>query len=62
MPTYLYLCETHKEFEAIHSIKDVLELCPICKENNIETPVKRLIAATNFQLVGNGWAKDSFSK
>ena len=45
MPTYLYFCETHKEFEEYHSITKVLEICPKCEEEKIVPPnkVKRLI-------------------
>lgn len=33
MPTYLYSCDAHGEFEAIQSIKDApLEKCPKCVE------------------------------
>lgn len=62
MPTYLYECEVHGEFEEIHSITQELEECPQCKEEGL--PVvkpKRLIArGTNFILVGSGWAKDNY--
>lgn len=37
MPTYLYLCKVNDvEFEEVHSIKVVLEECPICREKNLE--------------------------
>ena len=40
MPTYLYLCKVNNvEFEEVHSIKIVLEECPICKEKNLEQHV-----------------------
>jgi putative FmdB family regulatory protein len=46
MPTYLYLCETHGEFEEFHSIKITLEDCPKCKEEGVEPKkLKRLIAS-----------------
>jgi len=45
MPTYLYACCEHGEFEEMHSITIVLEHCPKCKEEGKETPVKRLIAS-----------------
>lgn len=36
MPTYLYSCNTHGEFEAIQSIKDAsLEKCPECVEEKL---------------------------
>lgn len=64
MPTYLYECPVHGEFEHMHSIKEELEHCPQCQA---ETPpvlqkLKRLIASgTNFILNGSGWAKDNYS-
>lgn len=37
MPTYLYKCEINDvEFEEFHSIKIVLEECPICNEKKME--------------------------
>lgn len=64
MPTYLYECSIHGEFEHQHSIKDELEFCPKCQEENKESPekVKRLIAGgSGFILNGGGWAKDKYS-
>jgi putative FmdB family regulatory protein len=61
MPAYLYSCELHGEFEEIHSIKEKLSYCPKCKENNLETPVKRLIQSTSFTLSGGCWASDNYS-
>jgi len=44
MPTYLYLCPTHGEFEEEHSIKIKLEFCPKCREEtNKDVEIKRLI-------------------
>jgi putative FmdB family regulatory protein len=62
MPTYLYYCEVHGEFETDHSIKDLLTTCPLCKEQNLDPkPVKRLISkSTNFVLTGSCWAKDNY--
>jgi DNA-binding helix-hairpin-helix protein with protein kinase domain len=31
MPTYLYYCEIHGEFEYEHSIAEELEYCPKCE-------------------------------
>ena len=45
MPTYLYSCPVHGEFEEMHSITIVLEHCPKCKEEGKENVVKRLIAS-----------------
>ena len=62
MPTYLYECPVHGEFEHQHSIKEKLEFCPKCQEESTNPQkVKRLIASGgNFILLGNGWAKDSY--
>lgn len=44
MPTYLYLCPTHGEFEEEHSIKIKLEFCPKCKEEiDKDVEITRLI-------------------
>jgi len=64
MPTYLYECPVHGEFEHQHSVHDELEFCPKCQEENpsVHNKVKRLIASgTNFILTGSGWAKDNYS-
>jgi putative FmdB family regulatory protein len=63
MPTYLYLCEKHGEFENVHSITELLTECPKCKEENVKSdPPKRLIAGgTSFQLSGGGWASSGYS-
>lgn len=48
MPTYLYFCQTHHEFEEYHSMSDAAKLteCPFCrKEKDISTPVQRLISS-----------------
>lgn len=60
--TYLYFCPIHKEFEFEHKITESLEFCPKCKEEGIETEVKRLIVSEGgFILNGSGWAKDNYS-
>jgi putative FmdB family regulatory protein len=71
MPTYLYECPVHGEFEHQHSINDALEVCPLCQAENSELQdgekrepqkVKRLIAGgSGFILNGSGWAKDNYS-
>jgi len=64
MPTYTYKCERHGEFEEFHSIKEQLEVCPICQEEKSENPckVERLISGgTSFILNGGGWAKEGYS-
>lgn len=64
MPTYLYECPTHGEFEHQHSIKEELEFCPKCQEAKAAEPqkVKRLISGgTGFILAGGGWAREGYS-
>lgn len=64
MPTYLYRCEKHGEFEHQHSINDELEFCPKCQEENVDPPekVKRLIAGGgSFILNGGGWSNSGYS-
>lgn len=63
MPTYLYECAAHGEFEHQHSIHDELKVCPICEKEGSDPPqkVKRLISGgTGFILSGSGWAKDNY--
>jgi putative FmdB family regulatory protein len=62
MPTYTYKCEIHNEFEQTHSIKEKLEICPKCEQENLEPQkVVRLISGgTSFVLSGGGWAKDNY--
>jgi putative FmdB family regulatory protein len=45
MPTYLYECQQHGEFEEFHSMSAVLKDCPKCVEEKIDPPheVKKLI-------------------
>ena len=46
MPTYLYECPIHKEFEEFHSITITLTECPKCKKEGKEPQqLKRLIAS-----------------
>jgi putative FmdB family regulatory protein len=64
MPTYIYRCEKHGEFEEMHSISTKLEKCPHCEAEGIESAApERLIAATSFVLVdsGVGWYKNGYS-
>lgn len=63
MPTYLYECTIHGEFEEQHSIKESLEECPKCKKEGLSSQKpKRLIAGgTGFILNGGGWAKEGYS-
>lgn len=58
---YEYECPIHKVFEVQQKITDEpLIYCPHCKEQNIETPVKKLISASSFILKGGGWSADSY--
>lgn len=44
MPTYLYECPIHHEFEEYHSMSKTLELCPKCQEEGLEPQaLKQLI-------------------
>lgn len=44
MPTYLYKCPIHNEFEEEHSIKIKLEFCPKCSdEGKFDIKIERLI-------------------
>lgn len=65
MPTYLYKCEIHGEFEESHSIKELLTECPLCKAESIEPPKKivRLIASGGSFILksgGSGWASNGY--
>lgn len=64
MPTYLYECPVHKEFEVQQSIKDPpLQECPTCKKEGLKSaPPKKLIGLSSFILKGGCWAKDKYSK
>lgn len=63
MPTYLYECQTHGEFEHQHSITEQLEECPKCKEEGLEAkkPTRLIASGTGFILNGGGWAKEGYS-
>lgn len=64
MPSYLYLCQDHGEFEEFHSITEQLDECPKCKdEGKTSEPPTRLISpGSTFVLTGDCWAKDNYSK
>lgn len=63
MPTYVYYCKVHGEFEEVHSISKQLEDCPKCIEESLEPQkITRLIAGgTTFVLNGTRWAKTNYS-
>lgn len=63
MPSYLYSCDKHKEFEVQQSIKDeALKECPFCKQEGVKNalPPKRLISLSSFILKGGSWAKEGY--
>lgn len=44
MPTYLYECPNHGEFEEYHSMSKMLQVCPKCQEEGKEPQqLKQLI-------------------
>jgi|SRR6185436_1200616 len=52
MPTYLYKCPIHNEFEEEHSIKIKLDFCPKCKEEGKdEIKIERLINCMTIGVV-----------
>jgi len=52
MPTYLYECPDHGEFEEFHSMSTKLEDCPKCKDEGKEPQkLKRLINSTSKGVV-----------
>lgn len=53
MPTYLYECPDHGEFEEYHSMSHLIEDCPKCQEEGKEKvqKVKRLICSTSKGVV-----------
>lgn len=58
---YEYSCEKCGIIEVQQKISDpILTYCPHCKENDIETPVKKLISATTFVLKGGGWGSEGY--
>lgn len=44
MPTYIYECPNHGEFEEFHSIMIKLEHCPQCAAKGEEVKIVRLIS------------------
>jgi putative FmdB family regulatory protein len=63
MALYEYFCEIHQTFEITQKITDEpLEECPMCREeNDISTPVKKLISLCAFHLIGGKWADSGYS-
>lgn len=56
MPTYLYECPVHGEFEEEHSIKVKLEKCTKCKEEKLKPvqKIKRLLYPTSGKVTLSG--------
>jgi putative FmdB family regulatory protein len=62
MPTYLYECPVHGEFEEYHSMSTKLEHCPHCKTDNVEQAVKRLICSGGSKGVVELYGQDLVDK
>lgn len=75
MPTYLYRCPVHGEFEVEQRISDPkLQSCPQAATERFSDhiyvggfriyscgqPVERLIAGSSFVLKGTGWYRDGY--
>jgi putative FmdB family regulatory protein len=60
MPIYEYECQAcEHRFEAEQHINDPhIKTCPKCGKDE----VKKLISRSNFQLSGQGWYSDGYSK
>lgn len=65
MPTYLYQCKEHGEFEEFHSITEQLEECPKCKAEGKESekPTRLISSGSTFILGsgGVGWYREGYS-
>ncbi|MEE9366936.1 MAG: FmdB family zinc ribbon protein [Dehalococcoidales bacterium] len=60
MPSYDYECEDcGKVCERNHGM-DFAAICVLC--DVCDGPTVRLISSTSFQLRGDGWASDGYSK
>lgn len=63
MPTYLYLCEIHGEFEEEHSIKITLEDCSKCKADGlIPQKLKPLISGGSGRGIVELYGNDLITK
>lgn len=61
MPTYIYECPDHGEFEEMHKITEIITHCPKCDKEGKETKVKRLICSSSPPILrGSCWAKDNY--
>jgi putative FmdB family regulatory protein len=60
MPTYEYECTAcEHEFEEEQRMSDPhIETCPKCGKDT----AKKVISVSNFQLAGQGWCSDGYSK
>jgi putative FmdB family regulatory protein len=63
MPTYLYECSVHGEFEEMHSITEQLEECPKCKSEGLDPkkPNRLISGGGGFILTGGGWGSTGYS-
>ena len=58
MPTYSYFCnKCNKNVELVQKMSE--RQAPLCEE--CDTLMESQIALSNFQLKGDGWAKDGYS-
>lgn len=57
MPTYLYECPTHGEFEYQHSITEELEFCPKC-----EAEAQSFNGRDNGKAAGEGYVRQKVKK
>lgn len=63
MPTYLYECPTHGEFEEEHSIKITLEECPKCQSEGVEVQkLKPLISGGSGKGIVELYGQDLLDK
>lgn len=67
MPIYVYECPNCNKIEEKLLANRIcadheLITCDCLPENAGRFTMKRVIAQTNFQLKGEGWAKDGYSK
>jgi putative FmdB family regulatory protein len=52
MPTYLYECPNHGEFEEYHSMSKMLDVCPKCQDAGLEPQkLKQLINCSSKGIV-----------
>lgn len=63
MPIYRYSCSKCGEFEVIQSASAKPCKCdPECKHKDCPKDAERMVPRSSFQLAGEGWYKDLYSK